>query len=152
MKLRWVALGLSLSGLASTASAADLFCHIPSRSSILQANGITVNLRLIDRNQDGRLTGEASFISTAMRGDRVIGDVEGIENGRDLRLRIHWSYRGAARGGPFGLGVDRFRYDETGIYNGHVNENGELRGTTYPYERPNARYSWFMRGYVQCDR
>lgn len=139
-------------GTGAARSGAVTTCRLGGDCELVQSDGNIVNIHF-DRlsRATGRFLGTASNYSRVL-GGTMTGSVEGTLIGRDFRMRIHW-HRGRSRRntGPLGLGREYVpEYNETGIYTGRVRSNGELRGNVSPFERPNVRETWFIRGYIEC--
>ena len=118
---------------------------------IRQSNSIDVALHL-EREGD-KLTGQARFYSTSLEHE-VAGPLEGYIDGDRLHFRVNWyvlkqetciNYYGLI---PVWCWTDK--YDEHGIYEGTISARGEVQGSNYPFERPNARTSWFMKSALEC--
>ena len=113
-----------------------------------QSNGIDVKVHF---DQDGNtITGGATFYSTAMVGD-VGGPLEGFVDGDSMHFRVGWYVNDkACVHGWSGKSCSARHYDENGVYEGTISGNGELQGSNYPFERPNARTNWFLKDNLPC--
>lgn len=118
---------------------------------IRQSNAIDVAVHL-ERDGD-RLTGQARFYSTRF-GHVIAGPLEGYVDGDHLHFRVRWfllkqktclKYDGLI---PVWCWTDK--YDENGIYEGTISAHGEVEGSNYPFERPNARTHWFLKSELEC--
>lgn len=119
---------------------------------IRQSNGIDVALHL-ERAGD-KLTGQARFYSTQFHHD-IAGPLEGHIDGDRMHFRVSWyllqdtclKYYGLI---PVACWKDK--YNENGIYEGTISARGEVQGSNYPFERPNARTDWFMKSELECGK
>lgn len=118
---------------------------------IRQSNAIDVALHL--EREGNKLTGQAQFYSTSLEHE-VAGPLEGYIEGDRFHFRVSWyelkqktciNYYGLI---PVWCWTDK--YDENGIYEGTISAHGEVRGSNYPFERPNARTDWFMKSTLEC--
>lgn len=117
-----------------------------------QSNGIDVNVHL--EREGNKLTGQARFYSSQFEHD-IAGPLEGFVDGDQLHFRVSWyllnntclKYYGLI---PITCWSDK--YDENGIYEGAISANGELQGSNYPFERPNARTNWFLKSALECRK
>ena len=116
---------------------------------LVQSNNITVTL-WVGEHDNGYVDGAASFVSTVLRpapgpmGTTVDGRVEGQHTGDRVELRIAWHAVGVNDDD------DVVRYQETGLYFVTIDDRGAMTGYSYPFERPNARSNFFIRGYLRC--
>jgi len=118
--------------------------------ALRQSNGIDVSLHF-ERTGD-RLTGQARFYSTQFS-QEIAGPLEGYIEGNQLHFRVSWyllsntclKYYGLI---PVWCWSDK--YDENGIYEATISDRGEVRGSNYPFERPQARTDWFLKTDLAC--
>jgi hypothetical protein len=107
---------------------------------IQQSNGLGVTLDLSaapsysQYDPPNRFVGHAWFYSPTLR-HNVSGAVRADLQGNQLTLWITWRDND---------------YNETGYYRGNIDSSGHVSGVNYPFERPGAQTSWFMREYLQC--
>lgn len=118
---------------------------------IRQTNGIDVALHL-ERDGD-KLTGQARFYSTSF-GHEIAGPLEGYIDGDRFHFRVNWYQLKQKTCLKYDLLIPVWcwtdKYDENGIYEGTISAHGEVQGNNYPFERPNARTSWFMKSELEC--
>ncbi len=149
--------------IRSLVAAAAILCAVPAAAAqcpyweidddyvIRQSNAIDVALHLV--REGNKLTGQARFYSTSLEHE-VAGPLEGYIDGDRFHFRVSWyqlkqetclNYYGLI---PVWCWTDK--YDENGIYEGTISAHGEVQGNNYPFERPNARTSWFMKSELEC--
>ncbi|MBZ0086521.1 MAG: hypothetical protein K8F33_00240 [Thermomonas sp.] len=150
--------------MRSLVAAAAILCAVPAAAAqcpyweiegdyvIRQSNAIDVALHLV--REGNKLTGQARFYSTSF-GHEIAGPLEGYIDGDRFHFRVSWyqlkqktclKYDGLI---PVWCWTDK--YDENGIYEGTISAHGEVQGNNYPFERPNARTSWFMKSELECQ-
>jgi len=119
---------------------------------IRQSNAIDVALHL--EREGNKLTGQARFYSTSLEHE-VAGPLEGYIEGDRFHFRVSWyelkqqkclNYYGLI---PVWCWTDKAG-GGNGIYEGTISAHGEVRGSNYPFERPNARTDWFMKSELEC--
>lgn len=151
MSIRTILVALALACALPAAAEQCPYWKINGDYVIRQSNAIDVALHL---ERDGnKLTGQARFHSTSLEHE-VAGPLEGYIDGDRLHFRVNWyvlkqetcvKYYGLI---PVWCWTDK--YDEHGIYEGTISARGEVQGSNYPFERPNARTSWFMKSELEC--
>ena len=146
-----LAISAILAGGLPTAANAD--CNswaLNGQFSIHQSDRTVVSA---DLSQDGnRITGNASFYSSLL-GTRVNGYVEGFINGNDLRLRMKWNtvYRIECTQRLVAWCDDVGFKDKVGVYEGSINQNGEIEGVAALFDRPEAPVKWFASPPAECE-
>lgn len=118
--------------------------------TLRQSNGIDVALNLV-RSGD-KLSGQARFYSSQF-GHDIAGPLEGYVDSDRFHFRVAWyllnetclKYYGII---PISCWTDK--YDENGLYEGVISDRGEVSGSNYPFERPHAKTSWFLKRDVEC--
>lgn len=128
-------------------AAADANCDswaLNGTYAIQQGDGTVVTA---DLTQDGnRISGSAWFYARTVKG-RVNGPVQGFVNGNSLRLRINWNYLRTECGV---LTCDDFEFNHVGVYEGSINQNGEVEGVAVLFDKPDSRTNWIARQLAQC--
>ena len=152
MFIRWLFAAVTALSVAPAAATQCPYWKIDGDYVIRQSNSIDVALHLV--REGDKLTGQARFYSTSLEHE-VAGPLEGYIDGDRFHFRVSWyqltqktcvNYYGLI---PVWCWTDK--YDENGIYEGTISAHGEVRGSNYPFERPNARTSWFMKSELECQ-
>ena len=131
-----LATALALIAQPAAAAACDNW-DVEGQWSIIQANKITVAVNVV---QDGdELAGTASY-------QGINGTLEGYLDGDTFKIRVSWE-RDIPNCHQDGLMTTAcVAGDKFGIYEGTVGGHGDIEGSTWPFENPNAvRQSWFSK-------
>jgi hypothetical protein len=113
--------------VASTARTDCLQWHLSGQFTFIRSDGRKLTVGSLRHGQT--ITGQAYYYEKRL----YWGDLKGYIEGHDFNVTIHWQW--AAR---------------REIYEGHVDAQGHLSGTTYEEDHPDRSATWYTKQQLRC--
>jgi hypothetical protein len=122
-----------LSVSATTSIAQCRQWDVGGKWTLTQAKNTVLFLNL---SQNGNsITGQVT--NTVNRGGKLTtytASVDGSVNGNSFNVQMYWSG------------------ETIGVYNGTINNQGRIEGTTHDRKNPSAKVNWFSNSFMRCSR
>lgn len=121
-----IGLTLACIGVAPTARSDCLQWHLSGQFTFIRSDGRKLTVGSLRHGQE--ITGQAYYYEKRL----YWGDVKGYIDGHDFNVTIDWQ--------PF----------RREIYEGHIDTQGHLSGTTYEEDHPDHRATWYTKERLRC--